>query len=341
MSGAFPVEIARDLGGVRLGSAGCAARRQQRPHAQQRGIARRERLLIERDGTREQGARLLRLVARALEQREIRERLGDELVARRLQGLPDIESLLVEVDGIAPALGRDARGGSFSEQPGEVRERARAQIRIAAALGELLGERAPVEVFGLFEMAAVVLDHRELRERMRVGSGGIARGAQLDQALVDRRGEVAAADGGVVVGLACERARVGLRRARLRQRGGFDGLARRHRGRGAARDSKQSTEPECGSQHPRLIGRAAPAVDPRLRGVPRQPDAAELPARVGVEEVAVARADVIRGRRARSAAQHDLVAHELAVVLAERARRRRITGVGRVGAARPLPDVSE
>ena len=48
-------------------------------------------------------------------------------------------------------------------------------------------------------------------------------------------------------------------------------------------------------------------------------NAAELPVRVGREEVAVARADVAGRRGARAAAQHVLVAHELAVVLAERA----------------------
>ena len=60
-----------------------------------------------------------------------------------------------------------------------------------------------------------------------------------------------------------------------------------------------------------------------------QPDAAELPARVGIEEVAVGGADVGARRGAGAAAQHDLVAHELAVVLAERAGRRREARVGR------------
>ena len=54
----------------------------------------------------------------------------------------------------------------------------------------------------------------------------------------------------------------------------------------------------------------------------------ELPARVGGEEVAVGRADVAARRGARAAAQHHLVAHELAVVLAERARERPEAGVG-------------
>src|SRR5258706_10248927 len=49
--------------------------------------------------------------------------------------------------------------------------------------------------------------------------------------------------------------------------------------------------------------------------------AAELPTATGWEEVAVRRAHVRRGRDARAAAQHHLSAHELAVVLTDRARR--------------------
>ena len=62
---------------------------------------------------------------------------------------------------------------------------------------------------------------------------------------------------------------------------------------------------------------------------------------LGREEVAVGRADVAARRGAGAAAQHELVAHELAVVLAERAGGRPVAGVGRVGALRPLPDVAE
>ena len=42
-----------------------------------------------------------------------------------------------------------------------------------------------------------------------------------------------------------------------------------------------------------------------------------------------------------AAAQHQLIAHELAVVLAEGAVRSPVAGVGRVGAAGPFPDVAE
>src|SRR4029077_20520371 len=48
-------------------------------------------------------------------------------------------------------------------------------------------------------------------------------------------------------------------------------------------------------------------------------DPRELPARFRREEVPVGRSDVAGGRDARAAAEHILVAHELAVVLTERA----------------------
>ena len=47
------------------------------------------------------------------------------------------------------------------------------------------------------------------------------------------------------------------------------------------------------------------------------------------------------GRRQRRAAQHHLIDHELAVIFAERAGRRLVAGIGRIGAARPLPDHAE
>ena len=60
------------------------------------------------------------------------------------------------------------------------------------------------------------------------------------------------------------------------------------------------------------------------------------------EEVAVARADVPGRRGARAAAQHVLVAHELAVVFADqRPRQRPEAGIGRVVGRRPFPDVAE
>ena len=48
-----------------------------------------------------------------------------------------------------------------------------------------------------------------------------------------------------------------------------------------------------------------------------------------------------RRRGQRAAAQHELVHHELAIVFPERPGGRAITGVGGVGAARPLPDDAE
>src|SRR5438046_1653678 len=49
---------------------------------------------------------------------------------------------------------------------------------------------------------------------------------------------------------------------------------------------------------------------------------------------------MIARRGARSAAQHHLVAHELAVVFAERAWARAVTGVGAGSAPRPFPNVA-
>src|SRR5438105_4027167 len=68
-----------------------------------------------------------------------------------------------------------------------------------------------------------------------------------------------------------------------------------------------------------------------------QANARELPTRRRVEEVAVAFACVAEWRRVRRAPQHHLVDHELAIIFAERARRRPITRIGRVRAASPLP----
>src|SRR5512138_475079 len=75
--------------------------------------------------------------------------------------------------------------------------------------------------------------------------------------------------------------------------------------------------------------------------IARQANAAELPARGGIEEIAISRANVIARRGARSAAQHELIAHELTVVLAERARQRMETGIGSVRRSSPLPDIAK
>src|SRR5204863_8241445 len=75
--------------------------------------------------------------------------------------------------------------------------------------------------------------------------------------------------------------------------------------------------------------------------LPREADAGDLKPGVGVPEVAIARAHVARGREAGTAAQHALVDHELAVVLAERAVGRAVARVRLVRRARPLPRVAE
>src|SRR5690606_25869212 len=67
----------------------------------------------------------------------------------------------------------------------------------------------------------------------------------------------------------------------------------------------------------------------------------ELPARVGVEKAAVARADVVVGGDAGASAHRHLVAHELAVVLSERTGQRPEAGVRGVGRGRPFPVVPE
>ena len=66
----------------------------------------------------------------------------------------------------------------------------------------------------------------------------------------------------------------------------------------------------------------------------------ELPARPGVEEVAIGGANVRARRGAGAAAQHELIAHELAVVLSDRARRRLEAWIRQVSASRPLPHVA-
>ena len=68
---------------------------------------------------------------------------------------------------------------------------------------------------------------------------------------------------------------------------------------------------------------------------------AELPLRVGCEEVAVTGARMAGQGGARAAAQHELVAHELAVVFAHRADRRPAAGIGGISRLRPLPDAAD
>src|SRR3546814_17000521 len=70
-------------------------------------------------------------------------------------------------------------------------------------------------------------------------------------------------------------------------------------------------------------------------------NAGELTAWVGVEEMAVGGAAMAARGRAAAAAQHELAAHKLAIIFADRARRGAETGIGAVGAAGPFPHAAE
>src|ERR1700742_895092 len=78
-----------------------------------------------------------------------------------------------------------------------------------------------------------------------------------------------------------------------------------------------------------------------LVGVVGKPQSRELPAVVWIEEVAIGDAAVSVRRCERGAAQHQLIDHELAVVLAECAFDGAIAWIGTIGAAGPLPDDAE
>src|SRR3546814_12095264 len=74
----------------------------------------------------------------------------------------------------------------------------------------------------------------------------------------------------------------------------------------------------------------------RLRTTPtskilREANAGELPALVGVEEIAVGGAAMAARGRAAAAAQHDMAAPTLAIIFPERARRGAETGQGAEG----------
>mgnify|MGYP006997644037 CR=1 FL=1 len=62
-----------------------------------------------------------------------------------------------------------------------------------------------------------------------------------------------------------------------------------------------------------------------------EPDPCEFPTVVGIEEIPVTRARMAGGRRATTTFKHDLIAHELPVVLSDGAFVGREAGVGRVG----------
>src|SRR5581483_1945938 len=124
------------------------------------------------------------------------------------------------------------------------------------------------------------------------------------------------------------------------------GFPPRRRNIGTAAVSSARKVPSAPRRRTRTT-RPPPAARPGLFGhavswvVVRQTHAGELPALMGIEEVAVGGARMPLGRRAGCAAQHELAAHELAVVLAERARSRAEPRVRSIGALRPLPHVAE
>src|SRR3546814_10688438 len=69
--------------------------------------------------------------------------------------------------------------------------------------------------------------------------------------------------------------------------------------------------------------------------------AGELPALVGVEEIAVGGPHMAARRRAASAAKHELAAHELAIIFAHRAGGGTEARIGTIGAAGPFPHAAE
>src|SRR5207245_7141315 len=70
-------------------------------------------------------------------------------------------------------------------------------------------------------------------------------------------------------------------------------------------------------------------------------DSSKLPAFFRLKEIAIGAPDMTARRSTGTAAQNVLVAHELAVVFAERTQCRAVTGIRRVSAARPLPNVAK
>src|ERR1044072_23156 len=72
-----------------------------------------------------------------------------------------------------------------------------------------------------------------------------------------------------------------------------------------------------------------------------QPDPCKLPAFLRLEEIAIGSPNMAARRCAGTAAQNVLVAHKLAVVFAERARRGPLTWIRRGRAARPFPNVAK
>src|SRR5438552_17011289 len=88
------------------------------------------------------------------------------------------------------------------------------------------------------------------------------------------------------------------------------------------------------------------AFIPPIRQIPlitvqTKADAAKLPTRLGREKITVGFTDMIARCCARSAAQHHLIRHELAVVFSDRALRRFVSWIWKIRALGPFPDVAE
>src|ERR1019366_2182441 len=76
-------------------------------------------------------------------------------------------------------------------------------------------------------------------------------------------------------------------------------------------------------------------------GVVGEAQSRELPAMMRIKEVSIGNTAMSARSCKRGAAQHQLVDHDLAVVLAERALDGPVAGIRRIGAAGPLPDNPE
>ena len=113
------------------------------------------------------------------------------------------------------------------------------------------------------------------------------------------------------------------------------------------REANRAGLPCCGGHAARVGDPSRPVRSPSLirppaaLHVPGKSDARELPPGLRGKEVAVGGPDVRPGRCARATPQDHLVAHELAVVLAQRPRGRAKAPIGRVRALGPFPDVAE
>src|SRR4051812_26904443 len=72
-----------------------------------------------------------------------------------------------------------------------------------------------------------------------------------------------------------------------------------------------------------------------------EPYSHELPASMRREEIAIGLSNVRCRRRARATSQHELIAHELAVIFTHGSGRRLEAGITEIRASGPLPNISE